>query len=205
MNQKIIKGAGIILCEAVVLFVVLQLLPKGFGTELLLAFGTLLLVLVPWAMERLFHCEISLLLYLFCLAYALGPMLGHSCGWYYMGFHWDKVLHTFGGIAFAVLGLFLFERFVQNDRKNRVMTAAFGLCFSVAISVFWEFIEFAMDELWALEMQTDWRLADGTLDIGLHDTMWDMILESLGAFVTVALYSLQPESSRLIRPLPQKE
>ncbi|MBE6036801.1 MAG: hypothetical protein E7223_04155 [Clostridiales bacterium] len=162
------------------------------------------MILVPAAMERIFRCRIALPVYLFCLVYAIGPMLGHSCGWYYMGFHWDKVLHIFGGLAFALFGIFLYETFGGRreccGKRQKLMAAAFGFFLSVAVSALWEFVEFSMDLLWQMEMQTDTILADGSRDIGLYDTMYDMLLESGGALLVSAGYLLAGGKNRLIRP-----
>ena len=121
---------------------------------------------------------------------------------------------------FAFLGLFLFEKFVGKDQKNIVMTAIFGLCFSMAIAVLWEFCEFGADTFLGMDMQDDvvvdhinsYLLDDGIgvagsianidevivngeklpvkgyIDIGLTDSMLDMLLETVGAIIISGIY-----------------
>ena len=49
----------------------------------------------------------------------------------------------------------------------------FSFCFAVAIGVLWEIFEFTMDNLFGLNMQKS----------GLLDTMSDLIIDSIGAFL----------------------
>ena len=52
----------------------------------------------------------------------------------------------------------------------------------LAVGALWEVFEFAMDELVGMNMQTPF-LGDPS---GLTDTMWDLIVDALGA-LTIAL------------------
>ena len=100
------------------------------------------------------------------------------------------------------------------------MTAIFALCFSMAVSVIWEFCEYSADRFLGMDMQDDvvvdhinsYLLDDGIgvagsienieevivngqklpvvgyIDIGLNDTVWDMMLETVGAIVVAVAY-----------------
>ena len=157
--------------------------------------------------------------FLFALAYAVGPMLGFCYNLYHHIAWWDKMLHVFGGVAFALLGLFVFEKFTDPGRKNVWMTAVFALCLSMAVAAGWEFFEYGADVLLGRDMQDDTVVTHvtsyllkgdpgeagtienitavtvngtplpvkGYIDIGLNDTMWDMMLETVGA-VAVAVW-----------------
>ncbi len=216
-----IRWGAIALFEAFTLCVFVSLCIEGAtSTQLLLAGATFLLVLLPKGMERLLHCWFALPLYLFCLLYAIGPMLGHCLNLYRTVPIWDKLLHTAGGIVFAVAGIFLFQKFGTSDRKNIWLTALFAVCFSMALSVIWEFYEYGSDLFFGTDMQDDtfitaihsYYLGDGLeivgtldgiqsitvndmqmpwqgyLDIGLHDTMVDMLVETLGALIAGVLF-----------------
>ena len=217
-NENWIKLIGIILCENFAVFTILSLWAEGETDRLMLAFGTVLLVLIPMIFEKCFHCCISLPVYIFALAYAIGPMLGHCWKLYYTVALWDKLLHISGGVMFAILGAFFFDRLVQGS-KNPAASGIFALCFSIAIAVLWEFCEFGADTFLGMDMQDDtlvggltsYLLGDavgvtgsienicsvtvngialpGYIDIGLIDSMLDMLLETIGAAVTcVALW-----------------
>lgn len=218
-TEKRIRLAGVILCQLLTVITVIRLLPTGDGNRLAMAFGTVLLILLPEVMERLFRCRLSLPVYLFGLVYAIGPMLGHCWDLYYAGIGWDKLLHAAGGVMFALIGLFLFDFFSKEDRSV-LLSAIFALCFSMALSVLWEFVEYGCDLLFHTDMQNDTLVTsiysyllgdgpgvagsledistvtvDGTLlptggyiDIGLIDTMQDMLVETLGAAVVSTVH-----------------
>lgn len=219
-GETITRRAGVATAEGFAVFTIGWLLAQGQYGRLPLAVATPLLVLLPLAVEWLLRCRVALPVYLFALFYAVGPMLGFCYNWYYTVSWWDKMLHVFGGVMFALLGLFLFEKFADPKRRKRWMTAAFALCLSMAVAVGWEFFEYGADTLLGMDMQDDTvithitsYLLDGApgeagtvenitavmvngkplpvkgyIDIGLNDTMWDMLLETLGAVAVTAWY-----------------
>ena len=55
-----------------------------------------------------------------------------------------------------------------------IWIAIFAFCFGVAIGAVWEIFEFGMDQIFGMNMQKS----------GLIDTMWDLIVDSIGAMLT---------------------
>lgn len=232
-TEKCLRYSGIALCEAFTVFTIFMLLKNKEADRIFLACLTVLLLLLPEAAERIFRCKISTPVYLFCLFYAIGSMLGHCWKFYYVISWWDKMLHIFGGVVFAIFGLFLFDILVEKCRKKTLNAAIFALCFSMAIAVLWEFVEFGADRFLGMDMQNDtivtgfssYYLGDGLgmlgelpvidqvtvdgvqlpfegyLDIGLFDTMYDMLLESLGALVVAVIYLIDKGRHSVITPL----
>ena len=219
-KEKIARLICVLLCEAFAGITVIMLLVNKQYDRLPLAVATPFIILAPKILEWIFCCKISLPVYLFGLFYAIGPMLGHCHNLYYTVPWWDKMLHISGGVMFAFLGLFLFEKYVGKDKKKTVMTAMFALCFSMAIAVLWEFCEFGADTFFGMDMQDDTVITHinsylldegvgvagsienieevivngqvlpvkGYIDIGLTDTMLDMLLETMGAVVVAIIY-----------------
>lgn len=219
-GEKIVRVVALAASEAFVVFTILWLVVREQYGRLPMAVVTLLLVAAPLVMERLLGVHIALPVFIFTLLYAVGPMLGFCYNLYYHVPWWDKMLHIFGGVAFALLGLFLFEKFADPQRVRRWMTVVFALCFSMAVAVGWEFFEYGMDTLFGMDMQDDTVITEitsylldgapgeagsirditavtvngkplpvkGYIDIGLNDTMWDMLLETLGTIVVVGWY-----------------
>ncbi len=229
-RQNLPRLVSVILCQ---LFAVVTLICVwGQPTRMLMAFVTILLILLPELLQRLLHCRICLPLYLFSLFYALGPMLGHCYNFYIRIPHWDKLLHILGGIMFVILGVFLFS-LLGGDHKKRLLCGIFALCFSIAVAAAWEFFEFGIDQLFSFDMQSDTVITTitsyalgsatgepetigsitdisvngqplpfrGYLDIGLLDTMADMLLETTGALLTTTAFLLDRGQRRLIRPI----
>jgi len=221
-TEKRIRITCLVLFEilAVVTAAMLLTQQKTAIDQLPLACATILMLLLPMLAERILNCNLSLPFYLFVLFYAIGPMMGQCWKLYYLTRWWDKMLHIFGGITFAVVGAFIFAKLMGQQAKPCVVF--FGaLCFSVAVAAAWEFVEFSADQLLGMDMQNDTVVQtvnsyllgastgeaaslsniqtvtingtalpfSGYLDIGIIDTMWDMILESLGALATcVVMY-----------------
>ena len=215
MNKKerIARLIGVLLCEAFAVITIIMMIVSKQYDRLLLAFATPFIILAPKILELLFRCKIDLPVYLFGLFYAIGPMLGQCYNLYYTVSWWDKMLHISGGVMFAFLGLFLFEKYVGKDKKKMVMTAVFALCL-------WEFCEFGADTFLGMDMQDDTVITHinsyllnegvgiagsienieevivngqvlpvkGYIDIGLTDTILDMLLETMGAVVVAMIY-----------------
>ena len=225
-KEKRIKLGATALCELFAVYTFIRLLSEGEPDGLALAFGTLLLAALPLALEKLLSSRISLPFYLFALAYAIGPMLGHCWKLYYTLPGWDKLLHISGGVMFAVLGAYLFDRITGKRSAGKMV---FAFCFSVTVAVLWEFAEFGADIFLGMDMQNDTvihgltsyllgdslgvtgtiehiqsvvvngRALPGYIDIGLMDTMLDMLLETAGAAVTCLLLWLDRGKHPLIR------
>ena len=139
---------------------------------------------------------------------------------YYLIAHWDKLLHLCGGVVFALFGSYLpvvINRKYENDRLLRVLVA---LMFSISVSALWEFYEFGMDRWFGMDMQRDTIIRaihsydlgeatgvigsidqidsvivngeplEGYIDIGLIDTMGDMMIETVGAAAYAVVFAL---------------
>ena len=214
-----IKLFGILLGELLAIGTIVFLVATKQYSRLPLAFGTLGLILLPAMMERLFRCRMCLPVYIFALLYSVGPMMGQCWNFYYTISWWDKLLHISGGVMFAIVGDYIFELLTKR-KDHFVGAAIFALCFSMAIAALWEFVEFGADRFLGMDMQDDmlvthltsYLLGEGVgvtgsidsiqsvmvngitlpgyIDIGLTDSMLDMMLESLGALVTCLLILL---------------
>jgi len=123
--------------------------------------------------------EMQILIVLFIYA---GTFLGGPRQFYYRIPYWDTFLHLFSGLALGLTGFFIIYSIVRDDdlKNHPALFAFFTLCFAVAMGVVWEIFEFSMDQIFGTNMQR-WRTT------GVVDTMKDLIVDSLGAFV-VAIY-----------------
>ena len=233
-GEKWIKLGGVVLCQLFTLVTIIMLWAGGEPDRLPLAFGTFLLVLLPMLLEKTFNCRICLPVYIFALAYAIGPMLGHCWKLYYTVPLWDKLLHTCGGVMFAILGAYFFD-LLSNHKEAHAVKVIFAMCFSIAIAVLWEFCEFGADQFLGMDMQDDMMVTHltsyllgtgvgvtgsienirsvvingialpGYIDIGLIDSMLDMLLETMGALVTCMLLWLDKGKRPMIRNLTTRE
>jgi len=99
--------------------------------------------------------------------------LGEIFDFYNKFWWWDVLLHASSAVGFGIIGfLFIFYLF-QGDRYNAPPWAlgVIAFCVALAIGTLWEIFEFAMDEIFGLNMQKS----------GLVDTMSDLIVDTIGA------------------------
>lgn len=128
--------------------------------------------------------EFQLLAVLFVFA---ALFLGEFRSYYARIWWWDIALHTSSGLLMGILGFLLVYVLNENERIDLHMrprfVAFFAFLFAVAVGALWEIFEFSMDQLIGTNMQKP-MLGDPS---GLTDTMWDMIVNTLGALAISAL------------------
>ena len=109
--------------------------------------------------------------------------LGEIQGFYYRFWWWDIALHSSAGLLMGIVGFLLVYLLNESKQVELHMTPAFislfAFIFAVTIGTLWEIFEFFMDQLFGLNMQKP-MLGDPS---GLTDTMWDMVVNALGAFI----------------------
>lgn len=146
---------------------------------LFIALIALGVVWMPSLLERNlrvhFPLEFELLLNVFIYS---SIFLGEIHGYYTRFWWWDVVLHTGSGIALGFIGFLILFSLYRSGRlqASPSLIALFSFCFALALGALWEIFEFTMDSLFGFNMQKH----------GLVDTMWDLIVDSLGALIVAA-------------------
>ncbi|MFU8830286.1 MAG: hypothetical protein ACNA8P_12755 [Phycisphaerales bacterium] len=113
--------------------------------------------------------------------------LGEVGDYYQRFWWWDVALHTSSGLLLGILGFLLV--YVLNSQPNIRLSmspafiALFALVFAVAVGAIWEIFEFTMDSLFGTNMQKP-MLGD---ESGLTDTMFDLIVDTVGATIIAAI------------------
>lgn len=206
-------------CELFVLYSMLRSLHLGPVSDALVCLLVGIGVTMPYILEA-FGYRVSDGLLVFCLFYLLASMSGRIYKLYYLIAHWDKLLHLCGGVMFAIVGSYLPVMINSGYENDRLLRILFAVLFSVVVSALWEFYEFGMDSLFGTDMQRDTiigaiysydlgeatgvigsieqiesvvvngRPLEGYIDIGLIDTMGDMMIETAGAVGYAAVFAL---------------
>ncbi|MDX1561429.1 MAG: hypothetical protein R3305_00800, partial [Gammaproteobacteria bacterium] len=113
--------------------------------------------------------------------------LGEIRSYYDRFWWWDIALHASSGLLLGILGFLLVYILNENERADLHMrprfVALFAFLFAFAVGAAWEVFEFSMDRLFGTQMQKP-MFGD---DSGLTDTMWDLIVDGVGAFVVATL------------------
>lgn len=144
--------------------------------NLFISLLTLLLTYLPSLIAERNHIYIPASLQLINLIFIFASLyLGELQEYYIKFWWWDSMLHAISGIILGFLGFLLVYLLNQEEKVNVTLSplsiAIFSFTFAVTVGVIWEIFEFTMDSTLGLNMQKS----------GLVDTMWDLIVDSLGA------------------------
>ncbi len=144
----------------------------------------MLLMFLPTTLGRRFRVEIPPEFELMAIVFVYAALfLGEVRGYYTRFWWWDIALHTLSGLLLGIFGFLLIYVLNADERIDLHMrprfVALFAFVFAVAMGALWEIFEFAMDRLLGTNMQKP-MLGDPS---GLTDTMWDLIVDTLGAAV----------------------
>jgi len=139
---------------------------------------------LPMLLGKRFHIKIPSEFELLAIIFIYATLfLGEVQGYYIRYWWWDLVLHASAGLLLGILGFLLV--YVLNEKEDIDLEltpgfmALFAFAFAMAFAALWEVFEFTMDYLFGLTMQKP-MFNDPT---GLTDTMWDLIVDALGALV----------------------
>jgi len=161
---------------------------KGQWMNAFLVMAIIVITFIPTWLHRRFRVyippEFQALAVIFVFA---ALFLGEIQSYYHRIWWWDIALHTSSGLLMGIVGFLLV--YVLNESKyidlhmRPRFVALFAFFFAVTVGTLWEIFEFSMDQIFATNMQKA-MFGDPS---GLTDTMWDMIVNALGAFIICTL------------------
>lgn len=137
---------------------------------------------LPAIIGRRYRLELPPAFEALAVLFVFGSLfLGEVRGYYTRFWWWDALLHIGAGFLVGILGFMLVytlnERGLGSLQLRASFVSLFSFTFSLAIGALWEIFEFGMDQVFGLNMQKS----------GLVDTMWDMIVNVIGAAVIALL------------------
>jgi len=148
----------------------------------LATFGILVLILLPSYFKKKLKIEIPFEFELVAVSFVyFAVYLGDWHGYYLRFWWWDVYLHLASGLLLGIFG-FMIVYFLNDAKTIRLnlksgFVALFAFMFAMTIGTVWEIFEFIMDSWFGLNMQRS----------GVTDTMWDLIMDFIGAFVISSL------------------
>ncbi len=226
-----IIAAGLLFCiisMAITLF-------RGETKNILYILSTVMLLFGPVIVGNWMKFSINPAMFTFVMFYAITPLLGSMYKLYYLTSWWDDLLHFSGGVVFAILGIFAAKFLNRKNKNSLIMCAVFGFCFSLTLAVLWEFFEYGMDTFFGRDMQVDTivtyinsyllgneagvqgsienihsvvvngQVLEGYIDIGLIDTMNDMLLECLGALIYCVIFLIDRDRHPILTTISRQK
>ena len=145
-------------------------------------FGILILTFAPAVIRRNYKVFLPVEFDFVSIIFVfLAVFLGELQQYYYRFWWWDIILHTSSGFLIGIAG-FLLVYLLNSERRihsrmNPLFISLFAFAFALAFGALWEIFEFLMDQFFQINMQKG----------GLVDTMWDLIVDTIGAIVISAL------------------
>jgi hypothetical protein len=160
------------------------LVVEGRWMHVFLVFVIMLATLIPELLRHRLPIEIPSEVQIIAILFVFASLfLGEVRDYYERIWWWDQALHGTAGLLLGLLGFMIVyvlnESGGVRERMRPSFVALFALAFAIAIGTLWELFEFGMDRGFGLTMQ---KPVAGDPS-GLTDTMWDMIVNALGAAI----------------------
>jgi uncharacterized membrane protein YjdF len=141
-----------------------------------LSLSTITLSMLPVVFAQRFNIRLPVSFLVGIVAFVASTIfLGEAFDFYERYWWWDVVLHGVSAMGFGLMGfVFVFMLFEGDRYAAPAWAIAFlSFCFALSVGALWEIFEFGMDQVFGLNMQKS----------GLVDTMWDLIVDTIGASV----------------------
>lgn len=150
--------------------------------------GIIAITLLPLLLARRFRVRIPAEFQMLAIAFVFASLfLGEVHGYYTRFWWWDVALHTISGFLLGIIGFLLVYLLNESEHISMHMRAGFvaffAFLFALGIGALWEIFEFSMDSLFGMNMQKP-MLGDPS---GLTDTMFDLIVDAIGALIIAIL------------------
>jgi hypothetical protein len=144
----------------------------------------LIVLFIPIIFKRRLQVDIPAEFHLTAVIFTFAALyLGEIQHFYQRVWWWDIALHGSAGLLMGIFGFLLIYILNESKRIDIHLTpgfiAFFAFTFAVSIGTVWEIFEFSADQIFQLNMQKP-MMGDPS---GLTDTMWDMIVNAIGALI----------------------
>ena len=188
MRRQSIHRRLTFVLQAILVVEIVAALARQQWLTAVVTIGIILITLGPFFLAKLFRVFIPPEFVLVAIAFVFASLfLGEVQGYYARYWWWDIALHSGSGILLGIVGFLLVHVLNETEEIGVHMkpgfVAFFAFLFAVGIGVLWEIFEFGMDQVFGMNMQKE-MLGDPS---GLTDTMWDLIVDALGALLISVL------------------
>jgi len=158
------------------------LIVKEQWLSVFVIFLTIMIIISPEILRKRLNVTIPAEFQILAIVFVFAALfLGEVRSFYVRFWWWDILLHASSGLLLGIVGFLLVYVLNEHERIDFHMhprfVAFFAFVFAVAVGALWEIFEFTMDYAFGTNMQKP-MFRDTS---GLTDTMWDLIVDALGA------------------------
>ncbi|NIJ15412.1 hypothetical protein [Sphingobium vermicomposti] len=183
-RARLVHLAILAVVQSVMATELVFLVAKQQWIHVFLVTGIMLTMAFPVVLKGRFPVQIPSEIQILAIVFGFATLfLGEVRDYYERFWWWDLTLHATAGLLLGLQGfmtVYILNEDCHVDLHMRpAFLAIFAFCFSQAIGAIWEIFEFTMDQVFGLTMQKP-MLGDPS---GLTDTMWDLIVNAIGALV----------------------
>lgn len=211
-----IKKIFVIFKVVVIVHLIVCLVNGWWAATFVCLFNLVLLFVSDFIQKKLGYNDI---LYLFIYIFLTGSLLGGEVYYLYVKvWYFDIIMHTLSSFIVSYLLYYIVKYF--NVRINIPLFITFIFSFAMMVASLWEITEFIIDRVLVSDMQKDTIITevkskllssdgksvikkkinsmkidniivDGYVDIGLYDTMEDMICAAAGSILFIIIIKLK--------------
>lgn len=192
MNKKRVTGVVVLAIATVITAIVAY--QVGINPPMTNVYGAFGAILAAVVATKIVKADDKLFFIALAFVFMASPM-GSILDLYRSFGPYDKIVHLFSGCLLAAFGLLIIKNLLskfagvnQVEMKKFVIPIVFAACmFSSGCAGIWEIFEFVAD-----------KIAGGTMQRGMVDTVTDMIAGNIGALIygiyLYIRYKKNPES-----------
>lgn len=202
------------LIKVVVLIHLLVCIVNGLWTATFICLFTLITLLISDSIKKKlkYNNIFDLLIYIFLTSSLIG---GEIYNLYIKIWYYDIIMHTLSSFIISALLYYLLKK--SNIKINTSLLILFIFSFAMMVESIWEITEFTIDRIFDSDMQKDTIITeinskllstngknvvknkinkmkigddiiDGYIDIGLYDTIEDMICAVCGSIIFIVIF-----------------
>ncbi len=175
--DRIDRGISLLLKIILAVGAVLEAI-QGNWLNAVATTGVIFAAFFPMLVGYRFHVRIPAEFELLAVIFVYASLyLGDLHGYYLKYWWWDILLHTGSGLILGIFGFLLV--YVINEHEDLEMhmkpsfVGLFAFMFALGMGTIWEIFEFALDQFLGIDTQGG----------SLVDTMSDLIVDGIGAFI----------------------
>lgn len=181
--ESIHRRVSFVLLAIVLSEMLVALLRQHWATALL-TMGIAVIISIPLVIVPRLHVYIPPQFQLLTIAIVFAALfLGEVRDYYTRFAWWDTALHGITGFLMGMVGFLIVYMFNEVEhiglRMKASFVAFFAFMFALGAGAIWEIGEFVLDEMLGTNLQKP-MLDDPS---GLTDTMFDLVVDALGALI----------------------
>lgn len=170
----------------------IRTLVNGNTYGCLINFSIILVMALPWIIEKIFKISIPGVLRTAYLIFVfMAHFLGSIVDFYHTFDNYDKLMHFLSGVLTSFIAVYIMSLLKGHNKAKIIFNVIFIISFVMLVASVWEMVEFTCDNIFGKDAQN-------VLTTGVDDTMWDIIVAFIGSLLVSILYVIEVKIKKKI-------